>query len=71
MNEITMLINDVNNSCSRIILHEYERTISEVVAERERERVVHEIEKEKIAAGRDAVLQDLQSVEVAFNDVHR
>ena len=52
-------------------MEEYEKTISEVISEREREKVVHEIEKDKLASQRDHVVEDLKSVERAFNDVHR
>merc|ERR1711997_1182626 len=45
--------------------------ISEVIADRERERVCHEIDKEKVARERDQILDDLHSAERAFNDVHR
>lgn len=55
----------------RMIVEEYEKTISEVISEREREKVVHEIEKDKLASQRDRVIDDLKSVERAFNDVHR
>ena len=54
-----------------MIVEEYEKTISEVISEREREKIVHEIEKDKLAGQRDHVIEDLKSVERAFNDVHR
>ena len=52
-------------------MEEYEKTLSEIVSERERDRVVHDIEKEKITAERNQVLEDLQAAERSFNDVHR
>ena len=55
----------------RLVVEEYKKTISDVAAERERERVVNEIEKEKISAERSQVIDDLKSAERAFNDVHR
>ena len=53
------------------VVKEYEKAISEVIADRERERVCHDIEKEKVARERDQILDDLHSAERAFNDVHR
>ncbi len=52
-------------------MQEYEKTISEIIADRERERVCNEIEKEKLAREKDQVADDLQSAERAFNDVLR
>ncbi len=53
------------------VVQEYEKTISEIISDRERERVCNEIEKEKLARDRDQTLDDLHSAERAFNDVHR
>merc|ERR1712098_823318 len=53
------------------VVKEYEKAISEVIADRERERVCHDIEKEKVARERDQILDDLHSAERAFDDVHR
>jgi hypothetical protein len=55
----------------RKVVQEYEKTISEIIGDRERERVCMEIEKEKVARDRDQTLDDLHSAERAFNDVHR
>ena len=55
----------------RKVLQEYEKTISEMYSDRERERVCMEIEKEKLARERDQTLEDLMSAERAFSDVHR
>jgi hypothetical protein len=55
----------------RLVVDEYGNTISEVVSERDRERVVHEIAMEKITNQRNQVVEDLKSAERAFNDVHR
>ena len=52
-------------------MEEYEKTISEVISGRERDRVLHEIAKEKIEDQRDQVFRDLKSAEDAFNDVAR
>ena len=53
------------------MLQEYEKTISEMYSDRERERVCMEIEKEKLVRERDQTLEDLMSAERAFSDVHR
>ena len=55
----------------RKVLQEYEKTISEMYADRERERICQDIEKEKLTRERDQTLEDLMSAERAFNDVHR
>lgn len=41
------------------------------MSERERERVLHEIEKEKIVGQRDEAMEHLKSAERAFDDVHK
>ena len=53
------------------VVNEYEKTISAVIADRERDRVCHQISTEKLAKERDQTLEDLHSAERAFNDVHR
>merc|ERR1719187_457976 len=53
------------------IVEEFEKTISQLIAERERERVCQEIERERVTAERNQVMDDLQAVERAFNDLHR
>merc|ERR1712141_753030 len=63
-------LNEGNGDMMRV-LQEYEKTISEMYADRERERICMEIEKEKVARERDQTLEDLMSAERAFNDVHR
>jgi chromosome segregation ATPase len=55
----------------RDVVGEYERTISEVISERERNRVCHDIDREKLQAELEQVRADFRSAEVAFNDVHR
>ncbi len=56
---------------SRLVVEEYEKTISELISERERGRVVHQIEREKMASARAQTMEDLSSAEAAFNDVQR
>ena len=53
------------------VLQEFERTISELTSERERERVLRDIEKEQIIRERDQALHDLRSVERSFSDTQR
>ena len=40
----------------RLVVDEYEKTISEVLSEREREKLVHDIEVEKITNQRNQVI---------------
>merc|ERR1712126_375313 len=62
---------EFNNKGMLNVVTEYEKTISEVIADRERERVCDEIAKEKHRQEKDQILDDLHSAERAFNDVHR
>ncbi len=55
----------------RMVVEEYERTISEIISERERARVLHDIEMEKITSEKNQTIDDLKSAERAFNNVHR
>ena len=57
--------------CFRRVLHEFERTISEFSSERERERVCHEIEKERLMRERDQAIEDLKNVERSFSDTYK
>ena len=54
-----------------MVVEDFEKTISEVLAERNRAEVCHEIEKERISNERAQILEDLQAAERSFNDVHR
>ena len=62
---------EFNNKGMLKVVSEYEKTISEVIADRERERVCDQITKEKLRQEKDQMLDDLHSAERAFNDVHR
>jgi len=53
------------------VLKEYERTISELIGEKERERQTFEEERSSLASERDQAAEDLRNVEAAFADVHR
>ena len=55
----------------RLVVDEYEKTISEVLSEREREKLLHDIEVEKVTNQRNQVNEDLRAAERAFNDVHK
>merc|ERR1719273_2731033 len=53
------------------VLKEYEKTISELIAEKEREKASYEEERLRLSAERDQSVEDLKNVEAAFADVHR
>merc|ERR1711982_115761 len=53
------------------VLKEYEKTISELIAEKEREKVTFEEDRLRLMAERDQSTDDLKNVEAAFADVHR
>ena len=55
----------------RKVVQEYEKTISEIISDRERERVCQEIEKEKLIRERDQATEDLRASERGYYDVHR
>ena len=55
----------------RQVLKEYEKTISELIAEKEKEKGRHEEERELLRRERDQAADDLRNVEAAFADVHR
>lgn len=52
-------------------MKEYEKTISELIAEKEKERARHEEERSLLGVERDQAAEDLKNVETAFADVHR
>jgi len=62
---------ECNNKGMLKVVNEYEKTISEVISDRERERVCHEIAQDKLKQERNQTMDDLQSAERAFNDAHR
>lgn len=53
------------------VLKEYEKTISELVADKEREKLSYDEERLRLTAERDQAVEDLRGVEAAFADVHR
>ena len=53
------------------VLKEYEKTISELIAEKEKERVRFDEDRGPLGAERNQAVEDLKNVETAFADVHR
>lgn len=53
------------------VLKEYEKTISELIAEKEREKERFSEERRILESERNQAVEDLQNVEAAFADVHR
>ncbi|XP_071448943.1 transforming acidic coiled-coil-containing protein 3-like [Hetaerina americana] len=60
----------VENQMS-VIMQEYEKTISRLVAEKEQGKQKWEMEQENLKRERDEALTHLNNVEQAFSDVHR
>jgi hypothetical protein len=54
-----------------IIMEEYEKTISRLVAEKEQERQAHELDKSSLLKDRDAAMGHLANIEIAFSDLHK
>merc|ERR1712029_842449 len=50
---------------------EFEKTISQLISEKERESECNVIARERLQTERAQILEDLQAVERAFNDLHR
>ena len=53
------------------VMKEYEKTISELIAQKEREKLEFEQERDRAIQERDQAAEDLKNVEAAFADVHR
>ena len=53
------------------IVEEFEKTIQQLIREKERTQVVSEIERERAVTERNQIFEDLQAVERAFTDLHR
>ena len=60
---------DTNNEQMLIVVDEFEKTIRQIVRDREKETVYLEIQKEAAGRERDEVVADLQNVERAFTDL--
>jgi len=74
--EIDMLKHDLqqnteSNKQMMMIVEEFEKTIGQLIAEKEREQVYNEIARDRVQNERNQILEDLQAVERAFNDLHR
>merc|ERR1712176_186735 len=59
-----------NNEQMLIVVDEFERTIQQIVNDKEKENVCLFIQKETVERERDEVVADLQNVERAFNDLN-
>jgi len=55
----------------RQVLKEYEKTISELISDKEKSKSRFEAEREGLLGERDQSVTDLRNVEAAFADVHR
>merc|ERR1719410_3101236 len=60
-----------SNNQMMIIVDEFEKTIQQLIREKERSQVVSEIERERAVTERNQIFEDLQAVERAFTDLHR
>lgn len=61
----------MNDWFFRLVLEEYERTISQLLAQKEEEKKQFENQKETIMKERDTAMTHLNNLEIAFNDVHQ
>merc|ERR1719461_279333 len=68
---IKMEMHSDSNNQMMIIVDEFEKTIQQLIQEKERSQVVTEIERERIFGERNQIFEDLQAVERAFTDLHR
>ena len=55
----------------RQVLKEYEKTISDLIMEKENEKKRMELDIESAVAEKNQAIEDLHNVEAAFSDVHR
>eukprot|EP00092_Neocalanus_flemingeri_P030789 GFUD01033442.1.p1 GENE.GFUD01033442.1~~GFUD01033442.1.p1 ORF type:complete len:575 (-),score=171.63 GFUD01033442.1:86-1810(-) len=53
------------------IVGEFEKTISQIIEEKEKETVCYEMEREKTETERNQILEEIQAVERAFLDLHK
>merc|ERR550532_3692644 len=68
---IKLEMKEDNNNQMMVIVDEFEKTIQQLIQEKERSQVVTEIERERIFCERNQIFEDLQAVERAFTDLHR
>lgn len=52
-------------------MEEYEKTISQLVAQKEEDKKGFEVQKDLLMKERDTAMQHLNNMEIAFNDVHQ
>merc|ERR1719516_452184 len=55
----------------RQVLKEYEKTISDLIMEKENEKEQLQVDVERMISEKNQAVEDLQNVEAAFADVHR
>merc|ERR1719516_967243 len=55
----------------RQVLKEYEKTISDLIMEKEKEKEQLQVDVERMISEKNQAVEDLQNVESAFADVHR
>lgn len=55
---------------NRVVVEEYEKSISRLIAEREKDRTSFEVEKGKLQEELQVANQHLSNTEAAFSDVH-
>merc|ERR1712079_30299 len=53
------------------IVEEFEKTIQQLIKEKERSQVLTEIDRDRMLTERNQIFEDLQAVERAFTDLHR
>lgn len=70
-NKLTQQINDKNlsNRQMSIVMEEYEKTISSLICEQQRDKIQFQENQEKLVAERDQALNHLASMESSFNDL--
>lgn len=54
-----------------LVMEEYEKTISQLVAQKEEDKKEFEVQKDLLMKERDTAMQHLNNMEIAFNDVHQ
>lgn len=70
-NKLLQQINDktIRNKQMSIVMEEYEKTISSLIEEQQRDKRIHQETVEKVTAERDEALNHLNSMESSFNDL--
>lgn len=70
-NKLLQQINDkiMSNKQMSIVMEEYEKTISSLIEEQQRERILNQETLERVTSERDQALNHLSSMESSFNDL--